>query len=62
MADVREELQYPLTKWVFPLEIKVAVERILQQRNANFELVNEEQCTQRISEVLRAQEGESRLE
>jgi hypothetical protein len=62
MADVREELQYPLTKWVFPLEIKVAVERILRQRNANFELMNEEQCTQRISEVVKAQEEERRLE
>jgi hypothetical protein len=62
MADVREELEYPLTKLVFPLEIKVAVERILQQRNANFELVNEQQCTQRISEVLKAQDEERRLE
>jgi hypothetical protein len=61
MADVREELQYPLTKWVFPLEIKLAVERILNQRNANFELMNEEQCTQRISEVMKAQEEERRL-
>lgn len=59
MADVREELQYPLTKWVFPLEIKVAVERILRQRNANFELMSKEQCTQRISEVLKAREEES---
>jgi hypothetical protein len=42
MADVRDELEYPLTKWVFPLEIKVAVERILRQRNANFELMNQE--------------------
>jgi hypothetical protein len=61
MADVREELQYPLTKWVFPLEIKVAIERILYQRNANFELMNEKQCTRKISEVLRAQEEEERL-
>jgi hypothetical protein len=61
MADVRIELQYPLTKWVFPLEIKLAVDRILNQRNANFELMNEEQCTQRISEVMKAQEEERRL-
>jgi hypothetical protein len=61
MADFRTEFQYPLTKWVFPLEIKLAVERILNQRKANFELMNEEQCTQRVSEVMKAQEEERHL-
>ena len=58
MADMREELQYPLTKWIFPVEIKLAVERILNRRNANFELTSEEECAQRISEVMKAQEEE----
>ena len=58
MADMREELQYPLTKWIFPLEIKLAVERILSRRNAGFELMSEEECTQKMSEVMKAQEEE----
>jgi len=32
MADAREELQYPLTKWVFPLEIRLEVKKIVNQR------------------------------
>ena len=51
MADMREELQYPLSKWIFPLEIKLAVERILNRRNANFELMSEQECAHRISEL-----------
>jgi hypothetical protein len=62
MADAHEELQYPLTKWVFPLEIRLAVKRILNQRNASFESMNEEQCNQRIFEVMKTQEEEKRLE
>jgi hypothetical protein len=58
MADAREELQYPLTKWIFPVEIRLAVERILNRRSANFELMSEEGCAQRISEVMKAQEEE----
>jgi hypothetical protein len=61
MADMREELQYPLTKWIFPLEIKLAVKRILNRRNANFELMSEEECAHRISEVMKAQEEEKHL-
>jgi hypothetical protein len=61
MADMREELQYPLTRWIFPLGMKLAVERILNRRNANFELMSEERCAQRISEVVKAQEEEKRL-
>jgi hypothetical protein len=61
MADMREQLQFPLTKWIFPLEIKLAVERILNRRNASFELMNEKECAQRISEVMKAQEDEKRL-
>jgi hypothetical protein len=60
MADIREELQYPLTKWIFPLETKLAVERILNRRHANLELMSEEECARRISEVVKAQE-EGRL-
>jgi len=56
LADDREELPYPLTKWIFPVEIKVAVERILEQRKANLELMNEEQCAQRTSEIMKAKE------
>jgi len=62
MADAREELQYPLTKWVFPLEIRLAVERILYQRNASFELMNEEQCNQRIFELMKTQEQDKQNE
>jgi len=61
MADMREEIQYPLTKWIFPLEIKLAIERILNQRSANFELMSEKECEQRISEVMKAQEDEKRF-
>jgi hypothetical protein len=38
-----------------------AVERILNRRNANFELMSEEECAHRISEVMEAQEEEKRL-
>jgi hypothetical protein len=38
------------------VEIKVAVERILEQRKANLELMNEEQCAQRTSEIMKAKE------
>jgi hypothetical protein len=61
MADMREELQYPLTKWIFPLQIRLAVERILNRRNASFELMSEKECTQRIFEVMKAQEDEKHL-
>jgi hypothetical protein len=61
LADDREELQYPLTKWIFPVEIKLAVERILKQRKANLELIDEEECTRRISEIMKAQEEEKQL-
>jgi len=61
IADVREELRYPLTKWIFPLQLKLAVERILTQRNADFELLKEEQCTQKISEIIKAQDEERHL-
>ena len=61
MADMREELQYPLTKWIFPLGIRLAVERILNRRHASFELMSEKECAQRISEVMKAQEDEKRL-
>ena len=61
MADLREELQYPLTKWIFPLEIRLAVERILNRRHVSFELMSEKECDQRISEVMKAQEDEKRF-
>jgi hypothetical protein len=61
MADMQEELQYPLTKWIFSLEMKLAVERILNRRNADFELMSKEKCLQRISEIVKAQEEEKRL-
>lgn len=44
-----------------PLEIKLAVERILNRRNANFELMSKEECAHRISEVMKAQEEEKHL-
>lgn len=59
LADDREELHYPITKWIFPVEIKLAVERILKQRNANLELMNKEQCTERISEIIKAERRDS---
>jgi hypothetical protein len=58
MADLREELQYPLTKWIFPLEIRLAVERILNRRHTSFELMSEKECDQRISEIMKAHDDE----
>lgn len=61
IADMREELHYPLTKWTFRLEIKLGVERILNRRNADFELMSKEDCIQRISDVMKAEDEEKRL-
>ena len=40
MCDEQVELPYPYTLWVFPLEIRLAVERILVKRGRELRVVS----------------------
>jgi hypothetical protein len=46
---------------MFPLKIRPAVERILNQRHTSFELMSEKESDQRISEVMKAEEDKKRF-
>lgn len=52
ICEAEERLPYPLTKWEFPLELELAVERILKARQREFQLVSEEECAKMIKEIL----------
>lgn len=40
LCDEQQELPYPYTLWVFPASIRLAVERVLQERGRELELLS----------------------
>lgn len=56
MCDEQREMPYPYTLWVFPASIRLAVERVLKERNRELELVSKEEFERLVASIVGGKE------
>lgn len=52
LCDEQVELPYPYTLWVFPLEVRLAVERLLQKRGRELRMVSHPELEAELSRII----------
>ncbi|MDA8220068.1 MAG: hypothetical protein M0Z94_20900 [Dehalococcoidales bacterium] len=51
MCDEQIDLPYPYTKWVFPTSIRLAVERVLNERGCELEVLSDEEFEGKLGQM-----------